>query len=408
MKRLFFAIPQHYDYPDSFWGRESALIVRSLREMGYEAFLVPLNPKIASDISPDPARPVITCTLDQMSDPAWWVSLNPDAIVLNLWSATRYDAIRKAALKATPRVIERLDASGVRIPRIWPLYYFIQTWGALRDSGWNAGIAFFPALLRSLLFYYVPSVLERPMALTMAQLPYVVAESPLAAARVERHIRWHSQSAIQVAQISNPVYTEDMNYAAGEAKTNALVAVGRWNSYQKDFPLLIGTAIEFLRKYPDWTFDVVGQGVDGFQKLLALAPPEVLKRIHVHGCLSYSQIGEINRRAKIHFTVARWEGFANASVEALCCGCSYVGPINIAASSYLIENQSGTIAPRRCQSDLLDALCAEVEAWKAGRRNPATIAEKWIAESGYTQVARRTLALLESIPGRASSPSSQL
>jgi len=85
-----------------------------------------------------------------------------------------------------------------------------------------------------------------------------------------------------------------------------------------------------------------------------------------------------------------------------------VGPINIAASSYLIENQSGTIAPRRCQSDLLDALCAEVEAWKAGRRNPATIAEKWIAESGYTQVARRTLALLESIPGRASSPSSQL
>jgi glycosyltransferase involved in cell wall biosynthesis len=400
LKRLFFAISIPYDDPDSFWTRESGLIVMSLREMGYEAFLVPLHP--IKDKSQDQTRPVITCTLNQMSDPAWWISLKPDAIVLNLWSAPRYDAIRKAALKATPRVIERLDASGVRIPRIWPRYYFSQCWGGYRDRGWNAWIAFFPALLRCLLFYYVPSVLERPMALTMAQLPYVVAESPLAAARVDRHIRWHSQGPGQVAQISNPVYTKTMHYHPDDAKTNALVAVARWDTYQKDFPLLIGTAIEFLKKYPDWTFDVIGRGVDRYQKLLAKAPSDVLKRIHIHGRLPQSQVAAINRRAKIHFLASRSEGFANVSVEALCCGCSYVGPFNIAASSYLIENQSGTIAPRRCQSDLFDALCAEAEAWKAGRRNPVAISEKWIAESGYTEVARRTLALLESIPERAS------
>jgi glycosyltransferase involved in cell wall biosynthesis len=400
LKRLFFAIALPYDDPDSFWTRESGLIVIGLREMGYEAFLVVLHP--LRDKTPDSSRPAITCTLEQMSDPAWWTSQKPDAIVLNLWSAPRYDAIRKAALKATPRVIERLDTAGVRVPRIWPHYYFTASWSGYRDNGWNPWIALFPTVLRCLLFYFVPSALERPMALTMAQLPYVVAESPLAAARTERHIRWYSQGPNQVAQISNPVYTQTMNYGPGDTKTNALVAIARWDTYQKDFPMLIGTAIAFLQKYPDWTFDVIGKGVDRYQKLLAQAPPEVSTRIHIHGRLPQPQVAAINRRAKIHFMASRCEGFANASVEALCCGCSYVGPINLAASSYLIENQSGTIASRRRKEDLLDALCAEAEAWKAGRRNPAAISEKWIAESGYIEVARRTLALLESIPERAS------
>jgi glycosyltransferase involved in cell wall biosynthesis len=401
LKRLFFAIPIPYDNhnSDSFWTRESGLIVLSLRDMGYEAFLVPLNPD--GEKTPDSVWPVITCTRAQMADPAWWKKLNPDAIILNLWSATRYDAIRKAALKVTPRVIERLDASGVRVPRIWPLYYFIQTWGAAIDAGKNAWVSFFPSLLRFLVIYFIPSALERPMALTMAQLPYVVAESPLAAARIDRHIRMYSQGSHRVAQISNPVYTKNMFYSPDEPKTNALVAVARWDSYQKDFPLLIGTAIDFLKIYPDWTFDVVGKGVDNFRYLLEAAPPDVVKRIHIHGPLPHTGVAAINRRAKIHFIASRWEGFCNASVEALCCGCSYVGPINIAASSYLIENESGTIAPRRYRADLLDALCAEAEAWNMGRRDPVNISRKWIAQSGYVEVGRRTLALLESIPERA-------
>ena len=367
--------------------------------MGYEAFLVPLHP---SDGSPaDQTIPVISCTLEEMADPAWWKKQNPDAIVLNLWSAPRYDAIRKAALGATPRVIERLDASGNRVPRIWFGYYFVQTWGGYRDTGQNIILSFFTALSKSLIVYYVPSALERPMALTMAQLPYVVAESPLAAARVDRHIRWHSSGPNRVAQISNPVNTKVMTFGPDDTKINALVAVGRWDAYQKDFPLLIGSAIEFLKKYPDWTFDVVGKGVDKYQTLLSQAPSDVVKRIHVHGRLPQAQFAPINRRAKIHFIASRWEGFCNASVEALCCGCSYVGPINIAASSYLIENQSGTIAPRRRKFDLVDALCAEAEAWKAGRRDPVAIAAKWKAESGSMEVARRTVALLETIPERA-------
>ena len=396
MKRLFFAIPQYYDVPEGFWIRESSLIVRALREMGYEAFLVPFHP---SDGRPaDQTLPVVACTMEQMTDPAWWRSLQPDAIVLNLWSAPRHDNIRKAALQATPRVIERLDTSGVRVPRIWPRYYFVEAWGAARDVGKNPAVAWVVALLRTLATWAVPSLLERPMALTMAQLPYVVAESPLAAARIRRHIAWHASGSVQVAQISNPVYTKTMFFAPGDVKENLMIATGRWNAYQKDFPLLLSTAVAFLQEHPDWSFDIVGLGVDA--GLIARAPSDVAPRIRVHGKLPQDKVAEMNRRSKIHFTASRFEGFASAPVEALCCGCSYVGPSNLAASSYLAEFESGTVAPRRCQTDLLDSLHAEAEAWKTGRRDPAAISEKWIGQSGYKQVAQRTLDLLETIPDR--------
>jgi glycosyltransferase involved in cell wall biosynthesis len=395
LQRIFSVTPIPHDDPASFWRRESGLIVMGLREMGYDSSLITLHSTCGK--SPVKDSPGITCTLDEMSDPAWWAALRPDAIILNLWSAPRYDAIRKAALKNTPRVIERLDASGVRVPRTWPAQFFREYFGTERDRGRNVVTALARATARSLL-YSIPAVMERPMALTMAQLPYVVAESPLAAARVERHIRWHSNAPVQVAQISHPVYTKLMHYRPGDPKTNVVVAVGRWDTQQKDFPLLLATAVLFLSRHADWSFDIVGRGVPRHQKLLDRVPVEIMKRIRIHGSLPYEEVVEINRRAKIHFISSRWEGFCNATVEALCCGCSYVGPIEIGGASYLIENRSGTISSRRRPTDMMDALSTEVEAWKTDRRNAAAIAESWIEQSGYLPVTRRTLALFETIP----------
>jgi|GEM_PF-692437 len=395
LNRILFAIPIPYVPPDSFWVRESGLIVLALREQGLDARLIVLGD--SAEKSTD-GRPVLFASVVEMGNPDWWKSQEPDAIVLNLWSAPRYDGIRKAALAATPRVIERLDTSGVRTPRIWPWYSFVQTWGGAIDRGQNPLVSLVPALLKHLLFRYVPNAMEKPMAETMAQLPYVVAESPLAAARIRRHIGWHVPGCNNVVQISNPVLTSNMYYDAAASKENRMVSVARWDSFQKDFPMLLKTAVEFLKIHPDWSFDLVGRGSEKFQKLLDQIPTSVRSRFHVHGSLPQEKVGEINRRAKIHFLASRWEGFCNATVEALCCGCSYVGPINIGGSSYLIENRSGTIASRRTAADLLDALNAEAEAWTSGRRDPVKIAEVWKSESGYREVAERTLRLLNTQP----------
>jgi len=105
MKRILFEIPIPYGPDGGFWSRDSGLTVLALRKMGYDVWLVaPVGPEtVTTD------RPVLLVSLETMKSADWWRMQNPDAVVLNTWSAPRYDAILQAALAATPRVVERLD-----------------------------------------------------------------------------------------------------------------------------------------------------------------------------------------------------------------------------------------------------------------------------------------------------------
>jgi glycosyltransferase involved in cell wall biosynthesis len=393
MKKILCAIPIPYADRDSFWVRELGLLVLAFNEMGYESKLVAYK----TDNQTEDFRPVLQISPEDMKSVDWWKKQQADAVILNLWSAPKYDSIRRAALAATTVAIERLDTSGVRIPRIWPWYSFLQTYGFYREAGHCSVISLITALVKNVLFYAMPSLMEKPMALSMEMMSVVVAESPLAAARIKRHMEWHIEGTARVAQISNPVLTTTTFYNPEVMKENRLVSVGRWDSYQKDFPLLLKAAVKFLAKNPDWSWDLIGKGADCYSGLIQKVPAEILSRIRIHGILPYASIGEINRRAKIHYLASRWEGFCNASIEAMCCGCSYVGPINLAGSSYLIENGSGTIASRRTCFDLVDALVAEAEAWKSGRRDAEAIAISWKAQAGYKEVAEKTLQLIHSL-----------
>ena len=120
-----------------------------------------------------------------------------------------------------------------------------------------------------------------------------------------------------------------------------------------------------------------GNGTDGFKPLFQKIPESIRNCVKIHGVLPQASIGEIIRKAKVNYIASRWEGFRNASIEEPCCGCSCIKPINLAASSYLIENRSGTIASRRTCFNLVDAREEEAGAWDQGRRDPNLIAKCW-------------------------------
>jgi len=107
-------------------------------------------------------------------------------------------------------------------------------------------------------------------------------------------------------------------------------------------------------------------------------------------------------RAKIYLMASRYESFCIAAAEALTCGCTVVGSSEIASAYYFTETNSGLVAPTRTHCDFSRTLDAEVEMWAAGRRDPARIAAIWKERAGSREVARQTLAFLESIPSRAS------
>ncbi|MEI6377860.1 MAG: glycosyltransferase, partial [bacterium] len=312
------AIPLVYHDDDHFWGRDMGLLAKGMRENGVDARVVAIGErkKYASDL------PLILGSLKDLENPQWWRDLDPKGVVLNTWSAPRYDAIRRAVLEATPRVIEKLDTGGVRSPRVWIGNYLLQTYGGYVDSKNPIKRVMAPisAPVRTWATRYLPALLDKRMAASMSLMPLLAAESPIAVARIQRYLRYYHDEIPEVVCIPHPVADDYMNWDDGPPKENRIVSVGRWDSFQKNFPLLVKVLTEFLQIHPDWSADIVGTLPQNWQSVITQS--DKFPRIRFLGRLEHREISTVYQRAKIFLISSRYESFNIAAAEALCCGCS--------------------------------------------------------------------------------------
>lgn len=394
LQRLFFVLPLTYSPGGGFWGRDCGLLVRVLREKGHDAWLAALG----DDSTPTEGMPVVAAPLEKLSSIEWWKAQKPDGVVLTGWSAPRYDGIRKAALAATPRVIERLDTAGHRSARLFPRRNFQIAHIQYADAGRFRFAALPLALARTALCYAFPQIMDVPMARTMSQLPGLVVETPIGVQNIKRMIERFAPPAPRIEMIPHPVNGADFRHDGGP-KENLLVSVGRWGAYQKDFPMLQRVLRAFLEKHPDWRAVVGGGGVP--EKIAA--PPargSWRERIDYTGPLAPAELARIYNRAKIYLMASREESFCIAAAEALCCGASVVGSDAVPSSSYFAGTASGRVAVPRGFDAFCLALDEEAESWAQGERDPAAIAGEWTGRVDAGRVADRTLKFLESIPVR--------
>ena len=398
MKRLLFALPIPYSPQGGFWTRDAGLMVVTFRQMGYDAWLIVLGD--ASTLTED--KPVLAVSLDDLNRPEWWKAQRPDAVVLSTWSAPRYDALRRAALAATPLVLERLDTDGVRSARNLPRAYYIRAWGAYWDNlpATVRWLAPFLAAARTALFYAFPRLMDARMVATMGRVPALIAESPVAAARIQQMFDIFSGTKHRIAMIPHPVNEEVVHYD-GTPKENQIITVGRWATAQKDFPMLRNVLKGFLQRHPDWRALVVGSGVPEHDRAArGSAVEEWQRRMIFREKLNHEELRAEYSRSKIYLMVSRYESFCIAAAEALCCGCSVVGSCTVPTSYYFAETESGAVAATRTSDAFLETLDGEVESWGKGGRDPTAIASTWRNRAGSHEVARATLALLEEItPG---------
>ena len=388
MKKIYFAIPIPY-HEGSFWTRDSGLVVLALRRMGYEAWMVALG-----DATATPGDfPILCVTLEQLQHPEWWQGQQPDAVVLNTWSAPRYDAIRVAALAATPVVVERLDTDGVRSARLFPGRFIIRTWSNYRDSlarrwRWLAGGL---TAARFSLLYLFPSLVDAKMVKTMNRLRGLIAESPVARTRMLQMLALHSPAQLPIEVIPHPV-NEDVIRYAGLPKENQIISVGRWGAEQKDFPQVHRILRAFLTAHPDWKASIIGGGRP--DRYRSAAPEEWERRVVYHEFMNHRDLAVEYNRSKIYLLASRYESFCIAAAEALCCGCSVVGSDNVATSSYFAELNSGTVAVNRSVQAFSQALDQELTSWTSGERDPLAVSRAWSERTGATRVAEQTLAFL--------------
>jgi glycosyltransferase involved in cell wall biosynthesis len=318
MKILCFT-PLPYGNGAGWWGRDLALTVLGFRGLGHDAFLV----CYPTTHSKDPeGRPVFLISPGEACSPSWWKNQRPDLVILGLWTRPKYDAIRRAALAATPRVIERADSDGMRTASCGLITYARRRYDYFRDRSYRWPTAF--SIPVSAL-YSTASILATPwiearLARTLKLIPNLSVETPQAASLWKFLATQLHADPLKIHLIPHPIQTDIFNDDSSIPKKNQIISVGRWESYQKNFPLLYQALTHVLRRNQDWTALVVGSG-------LPLKAPHA--RITFSRPLPADLLARRMKESKFFLSSSRYESFGLAAAEALCCACIPIGPSNL-------------------------------------------------------------------------------
>ncbi|MFO7534542.1 MAG: glycosyltransferase [Kiritimatiellia bacterium] len=359
-----------------FWERDGGLLALEGRRQGLRTALVLLTGATVEE----EGKPLVTGTPAEMADPDWWRSRAPDMVVLYAWGMPRYAPVAKAIRSAGIRLQVQFDSDGIISPRVDAWRYFYTIYWTYRERGFKNRFRLFPSLTASLnlIWHWVnPHAYDRPMVNHLEQADWIALESLLAARRVKGFLRRMGRAELEERVVVSPHPVDNRFQYRGGAKRPKIIAIGRWDSPQKDPGLLKATLRIALLRHAEWTATLIGPGGDVLTRSMRGWPAALRSRIQVCGRRPHEALPEALQDARILVASSRYESFHIAAAEALCCGASVVGPACLASFHWFTSAQSGSLSATRQSGDLADALSAEIRAWEAGRRNPEAIAQHW-------------------------------
>ena len=384
--------------PDQlFWHRDLGLLTKAFRTLGHEANLLvhlatepsanpavpneidhpseqpfeapPERSKVWSEVGPHSEirnsksliPPVLWPFPSDIHDPLWWQSQKPDLVILGLWTRPKYDPIRRAALSATPHVVERADSDGMRTASCGLLTYAQRRFDYFRDRTYH-----WPSLLSipASIFYSFASILATPwiearLARTLKLLPAVAVETPHATALWKSLATRLGINPQKIHCIPHPIQTDIFKFDPAIQKKDQIISVGRWESYQKNLPLLLKTLRTFLDKNPTWNSFVIGTG---------LPAKSLHPRITFLSSTAPNQLVRLMQESKIFLSSSRYESFGLAAAEAHACGCATHSPKSLRQLTSVTKYSSDSLS-------IIDKCRCSNGIHPTGILNPEIIAE---------------------------------
>ena len=327
-----------------FWHRDLGLLTKAFCALGHEAWLV-VHPASESAPNPPPATrhdPVIWAFPSDVRNPSWWQHHQPDLVILGLWTRPKYDLIRRAALSATPRVIERADSDGMRTASCGLRTYARRRYDYFRDRtfGWPAFLSILVSVLYSLASILATPWIEARLAGTLKLLPALIVETPKAMQLWKKLAAKLGANPKRIHCIPHPVQTDIFRPNPSVRKKDQIISVGRWDSYQKNFPLLLKTLLSFLSRNPGWTALIVGSGLP----LHASHP-----RIRFSPPLQPRILARSMQSSKIFLSSSRYESFGLAEKEAEFCRCRVVRSDSFTSPLLSVQLQSDLLVTQMIQ-----------------------------------------------------------
>jgi glycogen synthase len=193
-------------------------------------------------------------------------------------------------------------------------------------------------------------------------------------------------------------------YSPDVPKREEVVAVGRWDSFQKRTPLLTATISQVLAHRPSIRFRIFGRitpELENWHRQLAL---NLQNQVILEGFVPNSSLIEAYQHARAMLVSAAYEGCHNSSAEAVCCGASIVGCRSpfLSALEWHVAKNSGRLAERATPESLAQTLLDEMATWDRGERDPVAMSEAWTSELHPDRVATRILNFFgETAPHKA-------
>ena len=355
-----------------FWHRDLGLLTRGFRNLGHEALLA-IHPQSGCGpfpSSPSPEEPVLWVSPTEAASPLWWGSQKPDLVILGLWTRPKYDPIRRASLSATPRVIERADSDGMRTASCGVSTYARRRYQYFRDRTglWPAGFSIPVSALYSAASILATPWIEARLAKTLRLIPSLAVETPSATQLWKKLAARLGIDPVHIHCIPHPIQAGVFRPDPAVPKTNQVISVGRWESYQKNLPLLLKTLVAFLRSSPDWTALIVGSG------LPANSPHP---RIRFSPALPARELARRMQESKIFLCASRYESFGLAAHEAATCGCRLVSPHGCLTTAGVFQagpSESLLCALERCR----DFVAPDPGSTGLTSSDPLWIAENFI------------------------------
>jgi len=408
VKRIYTAVFRPYTQPYDWFGRDSGLVTEGLRSIGIDSRLVILDtPGMPSD------ERFLRASREQFCDSGFWNSLGVDAVVLQGGGEAATQPVADAIKASNAKLIYRMDTDGVVDPTVDPWLFFYGKWwtmgNALRpryikweEKAWDhenaigvatgtrpvsmncsytkeclklaLRVALRPAIVPAICFLKFISPKRfggDRVAARLQKADAILVESKIASARLQRLLCTcgYPQAASRVHTLPIPIPDRNPLRPDGP-REDVIISAGRLYDDQKDAKLLVKVLAQFLTVRQDYRATLIGDGHRYVRYLVQKYAGVSSKRIQVLPRIDRDDIHELENRSKIFLCASRGEGFPNAIAEAICNGCSVVGPSVISALSFFDSYPCMTVSRTRSPLALTDALLAEAAEWDVGRRKP--------------------------------------
>jgi glycosyltransferase involved in cell wall biosynthesis len=357
--------------------------VEGLRANGVETLTV-----CPAGTEADYPYPVKTFTNDQeLTDRRFWRELGCEAMAIITWH--RMTDILAAARAAGLRTLAIGESDGQMSPRYHP-------WATFRFMTFLQPT---PRLKLGAAKHWLQRFLFRAPAEHQSLVANTAATDVLtfagqgAIAEFQALLGRVGETALaeRVKWLPYPVPEAFCTGSVATERPERIIAVGRWDSPQKNGSLLAGVLQELGSRGARTEVLIVGKGSEERFGALARTRPT----IRVFGVQPRERVRELMADCRAVLIPSRWESGPIVAWEMLALGGTVIGTPIPNLRAITADGRFGRVSTGHRVRPLADAIELEMAAWRRHERDPATIAAYWRPLVNPEGVGRRLLEFLQ-------------